>query len=117
MMQRQVDLNRKNPFSTKTKLYHQKVSRKLNGYGLATIMCISLQTTRVWIIFQHKNQVGKLRVLCTNIKTLVDIPCRRIFGFFISDNGNDTRLKMSVSLIAFLEGAKEGINFVSMIQK
>ena len=26
------------------------------------------------------------------------LPCRRIFGYFISDNGNDTRVKTSVSL-------------------
>jgi hypothetical protein len=44
------------------------------------------------------------------------LPCRLIFGYFISDNGNDTRVKTSVSLIPFLEGAKKGINFVSMIQ-
>ena len=49
-------------------------------------------------------------------------PCRKntcieiFFGYFISDNGNDTRVKTSVSLITFLEGAKNGINFVSMIQ-
>ena len=44
------------------------------------------------------------------------LPCRLIFGYFTSDNGNDTHVKMSVLLIPFLEGAKNGINFVLMIQ-
>ena len=49
-----------------------------------------------------------------SIKVL--LPCRRIFGYLVSDNGNDTYMKTSVSLIPFLEGAKNGINFVSIIQ-
>jgi hypothetical protein len=44
------------------------------------------------------------------------LPCRLIMGYFISDNGNDTHMKTSVSLIPFLEGAKNVINFVSMTQ-
>ena len=42
-----------------------------------------------------------------------ELPSRRILGYLVSGNGDDTRVKTSVS---FLEGAKDGINFVSMIQ-
>ena len=42
-------------------------------------------------------------------------PCRRIFGFFISDNGNNTHLNLPVSLILFLEGSKNGINDTALI--
>jgi hypothetical protein len=40
--------------------------------------------------------------------SIVVLPCSRIFGYryLVSDNGNDTGVETSVSLIPFLEGAK-----------
>ena len=48
------------------KLYHQKVSRKFNGYGLATNMCFSFLTTGTYVMIpnQSSNHARNLRELC-----------------------------------------------------
>ena len=84
--------------------------------GLVFWYVLLLHTAAITMICMVLLWSTKCKIFSTcNFKFVL---CRSIFCYFISDNGNETRLKLPVSLIPFWRRWKEcqfGINDIALI--